>query len=70
MDFKRVGSFVLLTVMSSPLLVWAGSQLLKVSTNTEKIHSIETDITEQKVQIKEIHWFLIKRNKVQVPKGK
>ena len=64
MDFKKAGAIsILVTMMSSPLVVWAAKQLMKVSVHEEKIKSIESDV-------KDMHWYLIKRNDVKVPKNK
>jgi len=70
MDLKKVFSFMILGVMSSPLFVWAGSQLIKVSVHEVKITTIKEDIIELKEMTRDLHWYTIKRNKIQVPKGK
>lgn len=67
MDLKKAGAYILVTVMSSPLIVWAGSQILLVSTHGERIKTLEEKISSIEDDVKEVHWFLIKRNNVKVP---
>lgn len=67
MDLKKISAYILFTVMSSPLAVWASNQLIKVASNENKIKSLEEDMSDIKSDIKDIHWFLIKQNKIKVP---
>ena len=68
MFLKKVFSFVILGVMSSPLFVWAGSRLLAVTEHEVKINNLESDIKELKTMTWQIHWYHIKRNNIQAPK--
>ena len=64
MKLKKAGAIMILsTLVSSPLAVWGGKQLLKVPMLEEKIKTMESNIYE-------IHWYLIKKNDVKVPSKK
>jgi len=74
MNFLKIGAYILVTIMGSPLIVWAGNQLLKVASiearvmvNEKNIDDSEIRVLENSRKINEIHWYLIKKNNVQVP---
>ncbi len=69
MDMKKVISYLILGVMSSPLFVWAGSQLVKVSVHEEKITTLKEDIKDLKDMTRDLHWYTIKRRNIEVPKA-
>lgn len=66
----------ILTTMFLGFLGWATASILKVPIIEEKISSLESsqkdtklDIKETKSMIREIHWHLIKKNNVKIPKN-
>ena len=53
--------------MSSPLIVWAGNRLIKVTENEVKIKSIEQRIERLHTMTWQMHWHQIQSKNIVVP---